>query len=200
MIEFTLGVFAGFFLLPWYILAIIAGALLVDVGFSSHDDFVEATWALVVGALLVSGIGWWTGGFNPAVWVWNNPSTMLAGFAGYALIGCLWCVAKWWIFLKKVHKKSEEDFSFSVDIWEKSSMSSTRPSRERPKASYASNNTGRLTGWIFHWPFSMLGVLLGDVIVRFAETLQEALQGLFERMASKRFEDYEERSKNPWAR
>lgn len=193
MFEFTLGVFAGFFLLPWYILAIIAVVVLIDVGCSSHDSFVEATWALLIGLVLVSGLGWWTGGFNPALWAWHNPSTLLIGFAGYALVGCLWCVAKWWLFLKKVHKESEKDFFEEMRLWNERALNSTQPSRERPSESYASNNKGRLTGWIFHWPFSMLSVIVGDIIVRFAETLQEALQGLFERMASSRFEDYEDR-------
>jgi hypothetical protein len=193
MVEFTLGVFAGIFLLPWYILAIIAVVILVDVGCSSHDSFVEATWAVVVGTLLVSGIGWWTGGFNPAVWVWNNPHVVLTGFGAYATIGCLWCIAKWWLFLKKVHKRSEEAHEKEVERWEKSSISQPAPTRSRPRESYPGENKGRLTGWIFHWPFSMLSVIVGDVIVRFAENLQEALQGLFERMASSRFSDYEDR-------
>jgi len=193
MIEFTVGVFAGIFLLPWYILAIIAVVILIDIGCSSHDAFVEATWALVVGLFAVSALGWWAGGFNPALWVWNNPSTMIAGFAGYAVIGCLWCLAKWWLFLKKVHKVSEEKFDAKMLIRASDTSSLSKPTKERPRESYAANNKGRLTGWIFHWPFSMLSVLIGDVIVRFAETLQEALQGQFERMASSRFEGYEDR-------
>jgi len=193
MIEFTLGVFAGFFLLPWYILAIIGAVIIIDVGCSSHDAFVEATWALIVGLFAVSALGWWTGGFNPALWTWNNPHAILTGFGAYAGIGCLWCLAKWWLFLKKIHKQAEEEFASHMAAWGNHSLNSKQPIKERPRESYAANNKGRLTGWIFHWPFSMLSVLIGDIIVRFAETLQEALQGQFERMASSRFEGYEDR-------
>jgi hypothetical protein len=66
------------------------------------------------------------------------------------------------------------------------------PRKIRPSESFASDNAGRLTGWIFHWPFSVLGVLIGDVIIRFADTCYKALHGLFERMARAQFAGYEE--------
>jgi hypothetical protein len=179
MFEFGAGLVVGALALPWYVLGILVLVFLIDVGSASKDEFAFATGAVVVGLLLVSGLGWWTEGFNPLSWAWNNPVDMITGFVGYALVGCLWAVVKWWLFLKKVHKRAERD-------WDGKSP------KRRPSESFASNNAGRLTGWIFHWPFSMLGVIIGDFIIKFADTLYKTLQGMFERMAAARFAGYEE--------
>lgn len=192
MFEFGAGLVVGALALPWYVLAILVVVFLIDVGTASRDEFAFATGAIVVGLLLVSGLGWWTEGFNPLSWAWNNPVDLITGFVGYALVGCLWAVAKWWLFLKKVHKSAETEFERMLDAHQKSPKHIDEPKRLRPRESFASNNAGRLTGWIFHWPFSMLGVIIGDFIIKFADTLYKALQGMFERMARARFAGYEE--------
>jgi hypothetical protein len=38
----------------------------------------------------------------------------------------------------------------------------------------------------------MLSVVIGDIIIKFADTLYKALHGLFERMARAQFSGYEE--------
>lgn len=177
--EFAFAAVAGVLALPWYVLGILVIVFLCDVGAASKDEFAFATGAIIVGLLLVSGLGWWTEGFNPLGWAWNNPVDLITGFFAYALVGCLWSVAKWKLYLRKIFKRAEAN-------WDGKSP------KRRPSESYANRNAGRLTGWIFHWPFSMLGVLVGDVILRFADTLYKALHGLFERMARSQFKGYEE--------
>jgi hypothetical protein len=195
MFEFGL-LFAGVFALPWYILAILVIVFLCDVGAASKDEFAFASCAILAGVVLVSGLGWWTEGFNPISWAWNNPVDMITGFVIYALTGCLWAIAKWWLFLKKSHKQAEIDHEktmtlFRHDLKNGFAQASDEPKRQRPRESFATSNVGRLTGWIFHWPFSMVGVIIGDFILRFADILYKALQGLFERMAAARFQGYE---------
>lgn len=182
MFELAVAGFLGVLALPWYILGIFIVVLLVDVGASSKEEFAVATTAVILGLLLVSGLGWWTGGLNPIAWAWNNPVDLITGFVGYVLVGCLWSVVKWKLFLRKLRKKTE-----------KSNARTKNVTKVRPHDSYVSENAGRLTGWIFHWPFSMLGVIVGDVIIRFADTCYKALSGLFERMARSEFDGYEER-------
>ncbi len=194
--------FAGFLALPWYVLGILVIVFLCDVGAASKDEFAFATGAIIVGLLLVSGLGWWTEGFNPLGWAWNNPVDVITGFVAYSLIGCLWSVAKWKLFLRKSFKRSEKKFEEALTNYQRmldEVANGTRhhaptdpPKKTRPQESFASNNAGRLTGWIFHWPFSVLGVLVGDVIIRFADTCYKALHGLFERMARAQFAGYEE--------
>lgn len=185
--------FAGFLALPWYVLSILVIVFLCDVGAASKDEFSFATGAIIVGFFLISGIGQWTGGFNPIGWAWNHPVDVITGFVAYSLIGCLWSVAKWKLFLRKAFKRAEKAYEAQ---WEAHKSRTTprgaEPIRIRPIESFASNNAGRLTGWIFHWPFSVLGVVVGDVIIRFADSLYKALHGLFERMARAQFSGYED--------
>ena len=192
MFEFGV-LLAGVFALPWYVLGILMIVFLCDIGAASKDEFAFATGAIIVGLLLVSGLGWWTEGFNPLGWAWNNPGDMITGFVAYALVGCLWSVAKWKLFLRKSFKRAEREHSAEMERYRSHQTTRAAPSRTRPYESYPSHNAGRLTGWIFHWPFSMLGVLIGDVIIRFADTLYKALHGLFERMAQAQFAGYGER-------
>ena len=187
--------FAGFLALPWYVLSILVIVFLCDVGAASKDEFAFATVAIVIGLLLVSGLGWWTAGFNPLGWAWNNPVDVITGFVAYSLIGCLWSVAKWKLFLRKMFKRSEVSFAKEMEKFQRSLSRPSgmlEPVKRRPSESFANNNAGRLTGWIFHWPFSMLSVVIGDIIIRFADSLYKALHGLFERMARAQFAGYED--------
>ena len=161
-------------MIEWYILVFFAIVCLADIGFSYKDQYTAATWLLVIGVLFVSGHGWWTGGLNPLVWVWNNPVDAITGFVAYAAVGCLWSVAKWWLFLKKTFKYAEAEYEKALAGYNASSIHQSEPKRVRPYESYASRNKARLTGWIFHWPFSMLSVLIGDFILRFADSLYKA--------------------------
>ncbi len=191
--------FAGFLALPWYVLGILVIVFLCDVGAASKDEFAFATVAIVVGLILVSGLGWWTAGFNPLGWAWKHPVDVITGFVAYSLIGCVWSVAKWKLFLRKAFKRAEKSHVEKMRLFNSNGGHTVRgrptleePKKTRPSESFASNNAGRLTGWIFHWPFSVLGVVVGDIIIRFADALYKALHGLFERMARAQFSDYEE--------
>ncbi len=196
MVELGL-LFAGVLALPWYVLGILVIVFLCDIGAASKDEFAFATGAVIVGLLLLSGLGWWTDGFNPLAWAWNNPVDVIQGFVAYALIGALWSVVKWKLFLRKAFKRSEKSFEetmtrYTSDVSKGNVHAGNEPKKTRPRESFASNNAGRLTGWIFHWPFSMLGVIIGDIIIRFADTCYKALHGLFEKMAKAQFAGYEE--------
>lgn len=201
MLEVGL-LFAGFLALPWYVLGVLVIVLLCDVGAASRDEFAFATGATVVGLLLVSGLGWWTGGLNPIAWAWNHPVDVITGFVAYSLVGCLWSVVKWKLFLRKAFKYAEKAFEEEMARFQRMRdelANGTRhiapsdpPKKTRPQESFASNNAGRLTGWIFHWPFSMLGVIIGDIIIKFADTLYKTMYGLFERMAKSQFSGYDE--------
>lgn len=191
MLEVGL-LFAGFLALPWYVLSILVIVFLCDVGAASKDEFSFATGAIIVGLLLLSGIGKWTGGFNPIGWAWHNPVDVITGFVAYSLVGCLWSVAKWKLFLRKAFKRAEKAHEAQWEAYNSGTTPRAEPTRTRPSESFASNNAGRLTGWIFHWPFSVLGVVVGDVIIRFADSLYKALHGLFERMARAQFSGYED--------
>jgi hypothetical protein len=195
MIEISL-LFAGVLALPWYILGILVIVFLCDVGASSKDEFTFATTAIIVGLLLVSGLGWWTDGFNPLWWAWKHPVDVLTGLVVYSLIGCVWSVVKWKLFLLKTFKRAEAEHAKAMrhfnDNEKARSAGLKLPVKTRPFESLTSNNAGRLTGWIFHWPFSVLGVVIGDVIIKFADTLYKMLHGLFERMARAQFTGYEE--------
>lgn len=192
--------FAGVLALPWYVLGILVIVFLCDVGAASKDEFAFATGAIIVGLLLLSGLGWWTEGFNPLGWAWNNPVDVITGFVAYSLVGCVWSVAKWKLFLRKAFKRAEKAFEEEMAHYnsnvgsgaQRRANRAAEPKKTRPRESFASNNAGRLTGWIFHWPFSVLGVVVGDIIIRFADTLYKALHGLFEKMAKSQFKGYAE--------
>jgi hypothetical protein len=198
MVELGL-LFAGVLALPWYVLGILVIVFLCDVGASSRESFSFATVVMLVGLVVVSGLGWWTDGFNPLSWAWNNPVDVITGFVAYSLVGCVWCILKWKLFLRKAFKRAEVSHAEELRRFHSNGGHTmggrptlAEPKKTRPSDSYYAHNAGRLTGWIFHWPFSMLGVIVGDVIIRFAESLYKALGGLFERMAKSQFKGYEE--------
>ncbi len=189
--ELALLLFLGFLALPWYFMALMTFIFLADIALCEHAEFSWATTILVLGVGLTIGLG---GGINPFMYVWNNFAEVLGFFCLYFVVGGLWSVAKWYFYLLKLRDQvqvtmvrppgSGEDILRTADL---------KHIRKRPRSSYASENTGRILGWIGHWPFSMVGTFIGDFIQRIATNIYLVLSKLYDRMADRIFAGFEER-------
>lgn len=108
-----------------------------------------------------------------------NPGTVIAAFVGYILAGVAWSVAKWYFFVLRARDKWLED------------SKRYHNSLEIPKAS---NYKGRITSWMFYWPFSAVWTLLNEPVRRIFINLFRNLEATYNRISANVFMNEEVRA------
>jgi hypothetical protein len=167
--EFVLGMFAGMLLWPWWALGIFVILCLIDAALVENDSAGFGTFMMMIGTGLLV---WIAGDMNPFVLAWNNLGGIVAFFFAYFILGGIWSVMKWYLYLTNVRVEMKE-----------SNLT------ERPRRSYAANNKARIMGWIGHWPFSIIGTFFGDFLYRIGRRIYNLLGGTYERIEQKVFGD-----------
>lgn len=185
MPDLAIGFAVGFLALPWLWMIAFTCLFLADVVLCEADEFGWGTTILVSGIVCFSWLG---AGINPFTWVWGNLADLSLFLLAYFAIGALWSVAKWFLFLLKLRDQLKEN----IASWEKRKQQKQGPKPRRPEASFATNSKGRIMGWIGHWPFSMLGSLIGDILTRILKSIYNVLSGVYDRMSKSIFSEFNE--------
>lgn len=169
--EFTLGLFTGLLLWPWWGLGVFVLLCIVDTVLVENENASWGTAMMLIGtALLV----WIAGDVNPFMLAWDNLGSIIKFLLVYFLVGGVWSIAKWYLFLTNVRDDMLD-----------------RGEKVRPSQSYARYNQSRIYSWIGHWPFSMIGSLFGDFLSRIVKSIYRALSNLYDKMANNIFKDFE---------
>ena len=169
MMEFTLGLFAGLLLWPWWGLGIFIVLCLIDAALVENESATFGSAMMIVGT---AGLVWLAGDVNPFVLMWQNLGALVLFFFGYFILGGIWSLFKWYLHLTNVREDMKE-----------------HGRTERPRNSYARNNKARFMAWIGHWPFSIIGTFFGDVLYRIGKTVMNYLGGTYERIEKHVFGD-----------
>lgn len=169
MMEFTLGLFAGMLLWPWWGLGIFIVLCLIDAALVENESATFGSIMMLAGtAILV----WVAGDMNPFALVWNNLGATVLFVIGFFIFGGIWSLFKWYLHLTNVRDDMKE-----------------RGTTERPHNSYARNNKARIIAWIGHWPLSIIGTFFGDVLYRIGRRIYSYLGGTYERIEKHVFGD-----------
>ncbi len=180
MVEFILGMFVGLWLWPWWGLGIFGILFIADSILCDKDNAFFGTILMVLGmGLLV----WLAGDHNPFALIWNNLAHILGFLILYFVMGAAWSMIKWRFFLASLVREAKQDFK----RWDHKHVADF----VRPDESYAKNNAGRIMGWIGHWPMSIVGTFLGDIMLRglvnLCEWIYESLSKAYEGMGNQAF-------------
>jgi hypothetical protein len=146
------------------------------LAWSTHKEDTVAALA----ATVIFGVGIWTlTGANFLSWVYNNPLTLLWQAVAYVAIGVLWSNFKW-----RKHMKSDEVQRELRDGYARMKPGATLEDFRRsvwfPREAEPSANKGAIVSWLSLWPFSVIGFVAGDVILRMFERIYDTLSGLYE--------------------
>ncbi len=167
--DFTLGLFTGLLLWPWWGLGIFVILCLIDAALVENESATFGTAMMVIGTGILV---WLAGNMNPFVLMWQNFGGVLLFFFGYFILGGIWSLFKWYLNLINVRDAMKE-----------------KGKTERPRNSYARNNKARIMAWIGHWPFSIVGTFFGDFLYRIGRTIYNHLGGTYERIEKHVFGD-----------
>lgn len=164
---------------PWVLVFAFLGCLAISTR-------SETTSVAVVGAVIFIAISWFAYGTNPFVWIHQNPGTAITAIILYSAIGALWSLFKWWKrvtspelqkAMADAKKQHEEE---SPDCGPKDYMNSFR----FPDKAKVSANKDRIVSWIALWPLSMIGFLVGDVLLEFFNRIYDWLASIYERVTT----------------
>jgi hypothetical protein len=163
---------------------------MADVALTEAEAFGWGVLALVGG---VVGIAWIGADVNLFTWAWAHLAEVLLLGLLYLCAGGLWSIFRWWRYLVKMrnallaeHGHYGESPIGQVDA----ELGKTKPLK-RPSRAYAVNNKHRITGWIAHWPFSMVGSLIGDVLLQIFRRVFDLLRGVYDRLGNYVFEGFD---------
>ena len=173
--EFLMGLAAGFMLWNWWWMATFVILVLADSVLIDQKQTAAGTIVMIIG---LAALGWIAADTNPFAWVFNNLGNLLSFAFFYFIIGGLYSILKWKVVLRNIAQEMRKDLERNPGVEYR------RPRDSRP-------NSGRIIGWICHWPMSIIGMLIGDVLFRLAEYIYDMLSSLYARMADSEFDKIE---------
>jgi hypothetical protein len=189
-------------------------------------------WCTLIGLFITTAIllenefeGWATTvvSLSLALFIWlnqeavfdfikHNPSQLLGFIGSYIVVGIVWSIVKWQLYVRKAFKplkeiKAEFITKFKVinektlvelnkmiidaNIKKASGYSNLSPSAKTPfedtineLTPLASKKKSVITSWISYWPISLSATLLNNPFRHFFEWLYENISGLYERITN----------------
>lgn len=164
MIEFLLG------LSFWPVALIIVWLFVVSVSTAGEQVFVA-----FLATVIAMAIAYFAFGANLLAYVASNPLSTLVLAVMYFVMGMAWSIYRWW---DRVSEKSIILAGMSPDDGQRKYVRQeidpeSRDARQSIKT------------WIVLWPFSMLGHLFGDLLLRLADKLYEMTLGAYKRITDR---------------
>ena len=201
--DLVIAFLAGMFALHWTWLIAAMLVFFGEIFFSHQEMFGLATLITLLG---IAGIGYFGADLNVFVWSWHNPLELFQFSVVYLFLGGVWSAFKWY----RYSLKSRDDLLERIDRWEKktkrraaeveaakepghkpgnrdSHWAERNPRPTRNLDDVAADHMDDLLGWVAHWPFSMVGYLIGDLIVDAVRHVVEALSGVYQRISDQVF-------------
>lgn len=114
----------------------------------------------------------------------SNSKYVLLWAGVYFLIGFIWSIPKWYLWSKKqfaIYEKERKD-------WEKHHpdekwVGSGSEVHYRRYLPHLNRSKTRITGWILHWPMSILVTLLSDWLSDLATSVVEVSKKFYQKLA-----------------
>lgn len=184
--------------------ALIAAEIILLFVFIENENGIGAWVSLAIFAACLQ----WMGNTDIIGYVVQNPLAILAILAAYFLIGGVWGIVKWWVFLRdrlEDYQEAREKFLRNQGLdpsikelpqetkvkWKKWLSDNTKwdgeDHRRLDEAPRARTNKARIMRWMSFWPISMIWSFLDDFVKRVFKTIYQRIAGFLQRMADNMF-------------
>lgn len=144
--------------MEWAFLFQLAGSIILFVALlvSVEHESAFASFAVTVVALIFF---WFLYDNGPFRWVSENPIRFIGVLALYFVIGSMWSVFKWYLYVRKNREFVHQRYTSSV---RKGSFDDYLNSAENPM--HIMNNKERITIWMIWWVPSMIWTAIHDMV------------------------------------
>lgn len=140
-----------------------------------------------------------SGVFNLPVWALHHPVTLLWWLGGYLVAGSVWGTFKWWQYCLRQRDLLERQFrSFRANrldaigtappnaAWDAALLTEFRGKAYTPDivVPTALDNKERIITWMYLWPFSIVGTLFSDWLLRLFTRIYRFLEGMLDSISA----------------
>ena len=138
----------------------------------------EEPWLMALGLVAGSVVAYFLLDVNVLAIVIDRPVSVVFWALGYAALGLLWSLFKWRQHLlgeatqESLQRRREDAKKKGSEV---SYMAVTDPAHHKQ----------RIVSWITLWPFSVLGYVLGDMLLNIGNWLYSLLGGVYQRMTDR---------------
>jgi hypothetical protein len=113
-------------------------------------------------------------------YIQTEPLRIISYIVGYALIGVLWSLGKWYYYLKR-----HVDITMAkLEIAKNKGDEVYEWQNQPPKAK---ENSNRIITWMSYWPLSAFWTLIDEPFKRFSKFLYRKTSKIFDTMSDKMF-------------
>lgn len=151
----------------WFWLLAIA-AVCIIVTTTELEEANSWGFVVVIGTLTLMYFGGNQHSFREfGNYIVENPKVIIGSVVGYLVLGVVWSIVKWFIYLKgQTQRINEYGISYGVnDIYD------------------VSKNKQRILNWMMYWPFSGLWTLIDEPFRKFFKHAFYYLEKTYQRMA-----------------
>lgn len=163
----------------WIVFSVLGFVSLVSLSYSD-DEFP------VVPGICFLGFGIFMKlFFGVELSLMDHISQVLILLSSYIVSGCIWSIFRWYLLcldaLEKTKLKKEEMLATNGEI---SEYGKERLQLMKP---IASQNKGRIIGWITYWPLSLIHFACFDFVKRLVTGLYNKLKNFMQSISDKMF-------------
>lgn len=138
----------------------IIGIILL-IAFVNNENGTGSFLTLLIGIIFLN----WIGKIPIFPYIFENSRIIILIFIGYILMGIIWSLIKYPLYLIEL-KKEYEHRDYKPDF---------------------KNTTKDIVLWMTFWPFSLIWTLGHKFIVNVFETIKDLLSGIYKKMYDKAF-------------
>jgi hypothetical protein len=107
---------------------------------------------------------WYNGIFSYVV---ENPGTVILYVLGYIILGAIWSIVRWFIYLKGLALNVDENgnckhYKSDFDVF---------------------YNKGRIMNWMFYWPISVIWTVIDEPIKKSFKWIYSKLEGSYKKIS-----------------
>lgn len=175
---------------PWIFVAVLSFIVVAAVEYESGFWATILFVATLITGNAIAHNGWLT-------FARLHPLGVVEWAIGYLVVGCVWSIAKWYLYSRdRVIEYNEGKDSF-LRI---KGVTELTPQLAREFQNYSSTpdipvareHKGTIILWMSYWPFSILGFLFNDFIKKIFNHLFEFLQSTYQRISDSVFSSVRE--------
>ena len=161
---------------------------------TEHYEQYEISGALIIFAAL--GLQFFTD-VQPFTYIATNWMQSLWIFGGWFVVGTIYALVKWWIYVTKA-ARDIKDYILHHPSISVSEAASRLGYGYRKRLGYgygkeipflASEHKSKIVGWIIFWIFSLLGTFINDIVVEIANWLYSKIGNVLQMISNNAFKD-----------
>lgn len=175
MTIFVVGTF-------WFWLILIIAGILGTWFLEKEESYGSGTaWTLGLTGAVLYLFGSKKEVTDLALCIAHNPGMIAGLFISYIIIGTVWSIVKWYLFVKMKYRfvtKKRPDYAQKLDL---EKMSQYRP--------LAVDEKYRIMSWMLYWPLSVIWTAINNPFRKAFNAVYNSIEGIFDSISNSIFKN-----------